>query len=113
VVSQKREQLLEVTRLVQQHPVTRRAASRRGVPFVGGEGRAAADQAGVALAAISGSFNAAHPDPAHRETYLDRFPHLCAAARNLQIEIITLSSGSRDPAPWSSTGSPRPASLSP
>jgi sugar phosphate isomerase/epimerase len=29
--------------------------------------RAAADQAGVALAAISGTFNAAHPDPAQRQ----------------------------------------------
>ena len=59
--------------------------------------RAGADQAGVALAAISGTFNAAHPDPAHRKTYLARFPHLCAVARDLQIGIITLSSGSRDP----------------
>ena len=59
--------------------------------------RAAAGHAGVALAAISGTFNAAHPDPAHRQTYLDRFPHLCAAASDLQIDIITLSSGSRDP----------------
>lgn len=59
--------------------------------------RAAADQAGVTLAAISGTFNSAHPDPAHRRTYLDRFPHLCAVARDLQIGIITLSSGSRDP----------------
>lgn len=59
--------------------------------------RAAADQAGVALAAISGTFNAAHPDSAQRQTYLARFPHLCAVARDLQIGIITLSSGSRDP----------------
>ena len=59
--------------------------------------RAAAGHAGVALAAISGTFNAAHPNPAHRQAHLDRFPHLCAAARNLQIDIITLSSGSRDP----------------
>jgi sugar phosphate isomerase/epimerase len=59
--------------------------------------RAAADQAGVALAAISGTFNAAHPDPAYRQTYLARFPHLCAVARDLQIGIITLSSGSRNP----------------
>ena len=59
--------------------------------------RAAADQAGVALVAISGTFNAAHPDPAQRPTYLARFPHLCAVARDLQIGIITLSSGSRDP----------------
>jgi sugar phosphate isomerase/epimerase len=59
--------------------------------------RVAADQAGVALAAISGTFNAAHPDSAQRQTYLARFPHLCAIARDLQIGIITLSSGSRDP----------------
>jgi sugar phosphate isomerase/epimerase len=59
--------------------------------------RSAADQAGVALAAISGTFNAAHPDPALRQNYLARFPHLCVVARDLQIRIITLSSGSRDP----------------
>jgi sugar phosphate isomerase/epimerase len=59
--------------------------------------RTAADQAGVALAAISGTFNTAHPDPAHRQTYVARFPHLCLVARDLQIGIITLSSGSRDP----------------
>ena len=59
--------------------------------------RAAADQAGVTLAAISGTFNSAHPDPAHRRSYLARFPHLCAVARDLQIRLITLSSGSRDP----------------
>jgi len=59
--------------------------------------RAAADQAGVGLAAISGTFNSAHPDPAHRRTYLGRFPHLCAVARDLHIGLITLSSGSRDP----------------
>jgi sugar phosphate isomerase/epimerase len=59
--------------------------------------RAAAEQAGVSLDAISGTFNASHPDPAYRRTYLERFPHLCAAARDLGIGIITLSSGSRDP----------------
>jgi sugar phosphate isomerase/epimerase len=59
--------------------------------------RSAADKAGVALAAISGTFNAAHPDPALRQNHLARFPHLCAVARDLQIRIITLSSGSRDP----------------
>jgi sugar phosphate isomerase/epimerase len=58
--------------------------------------RAAADQTGVALAAISGTFNAAHPDSAQRQTYLARFPHLCAVAQDLRIGIITLSSGSRD-----------------
>ena len=59
--------------------------------------RTVACDARVVMAAISGTFNAAHPDPAHRQTYLDRFPHLCAAASDLQIDIITLSSGSRDP----------------
>ena len=59
--------------------------------------RAAAGQAEVALAAISGTLNAAHPYPAHRQTHLDLFPHLCAAASYLHIDIITLSSGSRDP----------------
>ena len=47
---------------------------------------AAAERTGVALAAISGTFNAAHPDPSHRQTYLDRFPYLCAAARDLGID---------------------------
>ena len=58
--------------------------------------RAASARSGVTLAAISGTFNAAHPDPVHRQTYLERFPYLCAAARDLQIPVITLSSGSRD-----------------
>jgi sugar phosphate isomerase/epimerase len=59
--------------------------------------QAAATQAGVAISAISGTFNAAHPDPAQRQGYLARFPHLCTVARDLQIGVITLSSGSRDP----------------
>ena len=59
--------------------------------------RGAAKRSGVTLAAISGTFNAAHPDPAHRQSYLERFPYLCAAAKDLQIPVITLSSGSRDP----------------
>ena len=40
--------------------------------------RAAAGNAGVALAAISSTFNAAHPDPAHRQTCLDRILDTCA-----------------------------------
>jgi sugar phosphate isomerase/epimerase len=59
--------------------------------------RAASARSGVTLAAISGTFNAAHPDPAHRRIHLERFPYLCAAARDLQIPVLTLSSGSRDP----------------
>ncbi len=59
--------------------------------------RAAADSSGVLLAAISGTFNSADPDPNRRQTHLARFPLLAAAARELDIPIITLSSGSRDP----------------
>lgn len=56
----------------------------------------AADATRVTLAAISGTFNAAHPDPDTRAAYLDRFPHLARAAAALEIPVITLSSGSRD-----------------
>jgi sugar phosphate isomerase/epimerase len=62
-----------------------------------GQIRAAAEQHDIELAAISGTFNAAHPDPAERQRHVDRFPLLCAAASELGIGLITLSSGSRDP----------------
>lgn len=50
---------------------------------------------GVRLAAISGTFNTAHPDPAVRKAGVARFPVLCETARALDIPVITLSSGSR------------------
>jgi sugar phosphate isomerase/epimerase len=56
----------------------------------------AADAARVTLAAISGTFNTAHPDPDVRVAYLDRFPNLAQAAAALEIPVITLSSGSRN-----------------
>jgi sugar phosphate isomerase/epimerase len=77
--------------------------------------REAAARTGVKLAAISGTFNTAHPDPAIRKAGVARFPVLCQTASALGIPVITLSSGSRDPqdmwryhapasaAPWSST----------
>jgi sugar phosphate isomerase/epimerase len=52
---------------------------------------------GVQLAAISGTFNTAHPDPAVRRVGITRFPVLCQTARALNIPVITLSSGSRHP----------------
>jgi sugar phosphate isomerase/epimerase len=57
----------------------------------------AAERYGVTLAAISGTFNTAHPDPGVRRDGLERFPTLAAAAAQLGIPIITLCSGSRDP----------------
>ena len=59
--------------------------------------RAATDATGVSLPAISGTFNAAHPDPVVRRSFIARFPALCTAAVRLGIPVITLSSGSRDP----------------
>jgi sugar phosphate isomerase/epimerase len=59
--------------------------------------REAAARTGVELAAISGTFNTAHPDPGVRKAGVARFPVLCQAASALGIPVITLSSGSRDP----------------
>ncbi len=59
--------------------------------------REAAARTGVELAAISGTFNTAHPDPAIRKAGVARFPVLCRTASALGIPVITLSSGSRDP----------------
>jgi sugar phosphate isomerase/epimerase len=56
----------------------------------------AATREGIHLAAISGTFNAAHPDAAVRQQWVDRFPVLANAAARLHIPVITLSSGSRD-----------------
>ncbi|MGV9869271.1 sugar phosphate isomerase/epimerase family protein [Rhodococcus koreensis] len=52
---------------------------------------------GVELAAISGTFNTAHPDPQVRAAGIARFPVLAAAAAELGIPVVTLSSGSRNP----------------
>jgi sugar phosphate isomerase/epimerase len=59
--------------------------------------RVAALTTGVELVALSGTFNGAHPDPAVRKAYLERFPVLCGVAEILQIPLITLSSGTRNP----------------
>jgi sugar phosphate isomerase/epimerase len=57
--------------------------------------REAFRHAGVDAVALSGTFNAAHPDPAVRERYLARFQFVCQAAVDLQIPLVTLSTGSR------------------
>ena len=56
----------------------------------------AAARHSVTLAAISGTFNAAHPDPGVRGAAVQSFSQLAAAAAELGIPVITLSSGSRD-----------------
>jgi sugar phosphate isomerase/epimerase len=57
----------------------------------------AAEQATVELAALSGTFNMAHPDPAVRRDGLEKFEILCEVAARLDIPVITLCTGTRDP----------------
>jgi sugar phosphate isomerase/epimerase len=57
----------------------------------------AAEQATVELAALSGTFNMAHPDPAVRRAGLEKFEILCKVAARLHIPVITLCTGTRNP----------------
>jgi len=57
----------------------------------------AAEQATVGLAAISGTFNMAHPDPAVRRDGLLKFETLSEVTARLRIPVVTLCTGTRDP----------------
>ena len=59
--------------------------------------RAAHAARGIEMAAVSGTFNMIHPDPAVREAGLRRLGVLAGAARAMGTELITLCTGSRDP----------------
>lgn len=59
---------------------------------------ALAARAGVALAALSGTWNMAHPDPAHRALMRPRFRLVLQAARRMGVGVVTLCTGSRDAA---------------
>ena len=52
---------------------------------------------GLPIAAVNGTFNAAHPDPAIRAEGVRRFEGLAAATAKLGCPIITLCSGTRNP----------------
>ena len=52
---------------------------------------------GIALAAVSGTFNMIHPDVAQRREGLRRLDGIAAACARLGASIITLCSGTRDP----------------
>ncbi|NQD90471.1 sugar phosphate isomerase/epimerase, partial [Paenarthrobacter sp. CM16] len=58
--------------------------------------KSAAAANNVQLAAISGTFNAAHPDPEVRNTGIARFAEVVRVSVELGIPVITLCSGSRD-----------------
>jgi sugar phosphate isomerase/epimerase len=59
--------------------------------------RAAAADRGIALAAVSGTFNMIHPDPAKRQTGLERLRVLAGACGRLGVPVVTLCTGTRDP----------------
>jgi sugar phosphate isomerase/epimerase len=52
---------------------------------------------GVGIAAISGTYNMVHPDPAVRRDGLQRLKTIIAAAHSLGIPVVTLCTGTRDP----------------
>jgi sugar phosphate isomerase/epimerase len=52
---------------------------------------------GVGIAAISGTYNMVHPDPAVRRDGLRRLKTIIAAADVLEVPMVTLCTGTRDP----------------
>ena len=57
---------------------------------------AAAAASGVAIVALSGTYNMIHPDPTVRADGLRRLGVMLAAARRLGVGLVTLCTGSRD-----------------
>jgi sugar phosphate isomerase/epimerase len=62
-------------------------------------GRVAAAHAarGITMVAVSGTYNMAHPDAAHRTAGARRLAALIAAAPALGTGVVTLCTGTRDP----------------
>jgi sugar phosphate isomerase/epimerase len=59
--------------------------------------RAAAAESGIAIAALSGTFNMIHPNPAVREDGVRRLAVLAPAARAMGTRVVTVCTGTRDP----------------
>jgi sugar phosphate isomerase/epimerase len=59
--------------------------------------RAAAVETGVGITALSGTYNMIHPDKAVRETGLRRLGVMLEAARALDVPLVTVCTGTRDP----------------
>jgi sugar phosphate isomerase/epimerase len=72
--------------------------------------RSAADAAGLRLASVSGTYNMAHPDPAHRAEGARRLRGVIAACPRLGADIVTLCTGTRN---QESMWSPHPDNGSP
>ena len=58
--------------------------------------RRATESRGIEIAAISATYNMAHPDPAVRKQGLHRLEVLARAARKLNVPYLTLCSGTRN-----------------
>jgi len=58
--------------------------------------RAEASSRGLRLAAVSGTYNMAHPDASARADGQRRLHELIAAAAGLGTGVVTLCTGSRD-----------------
>jgi sugar phosphate isomerase/epimerase len=58
---------------------------------------AASAETGISIAAVSGTWNMIHPDPAVRARGLARLEALAAAARPMGTRLVTLCTGTRDP----------------
>ena len=52
---------------------------------------------GIEIAAVSGTYNMAHPDPEARQAGLRRLRTLASACRGMGTSVITLCTGTRDP----------------
>jgi sugar phosphate isomerase/epimerase len=52
---------------------------------------------GIALAALSGTYNMAHPDPNLRASSRNALGNVIEAARRMGAPVVTLCTGSRDP----------------
>jgi sugar phosphate isomerase/epimerase len=58
---------------------------------------AASSATGVAISAVSGTYNMIHPDPAVRETGMRRLEVLARACKNMGTDTVTLCTGTLDP----------------
>ncbi|SOE74547.1 Sugar phosphate isomerase/epimerase [Burkholderia sp. OK233] len=59
---------------------------------------AGARDARLTICALSGTYNMAHPDPDSRKRDRTGFANVMRAARDMDVSLVTLCTGSRDPA---------------
>lgn len=67
-------------------------------PAAAAEIAQASRRSGVSIAAVSGTYNMIHPDPAVRASGLARLEALCGACHAMGTRLVTLCTGTRDPA---------------